>query len=195
MRGMPFNTEKIITTGPDGIEYQDTFWDDMMIPAGSLFSGGGVAPTSISYKNTYIYGFNVDDQLQFATQIPHRWKVGTDLHLHIHWTPHTRGAAESGHTVNWRIDISAVSIDGVFPDATTYVLTDTCDGVDHKHRLVEATVDISGLTLSFSGMLLGKVYRITGDSWAGTNANAPALLEVDLHYEIDRPGSRQEYIK
>jgi hypothetical protein len=83
----------------------------------------------------------------------------------------------------------------VFPDATTYILTDTCDGVDHKHKLVEATADIKGTLLDFSGMLLGKVYRVTGDSWAGTDANAPALLEVDLHYEIDRPGSRQEYIK
>lgn len=55
MRGMPFNTEKIITQGVDGIEYQDTFWDDMLIPAGSLFSGGGVAPTAIAYKNSYIY--------------------------------------------------------------------------------------------------------------------------------------------
>lgn len=91
--------------------------------------------------------------------------------------------------------MSVASIGSVFPDATTYILTDTCDGTDGKHQLVEATVDLSGASLDISSMLLGKVYRVTGDSWVGTNANAPALLEVDLHIEIDRPGSRQEYVK
>ena len=48
-------------------------------------------------------------------------------------------------------------------------------------------------------MLVCRLYREdTGadDTWTGgTNATSPALLEFDIHFEIDTMGSRQEVVK
>jgi hypothetical protein len=53
----------------------------------------------------------------------------------------------------------------------------------------EVAVDGSTLT-TVSAILIGRVYRDNGDSWAGNiAAQAPALLEVDFHYQTDDLGS------
>lgn len=176
--------------------YVDEFWDDLIIPAGDLSKGAGSDPEAIAFKNSLLYCFDDGDILTFMTQMSHTYKEETDLKLHLHWTPHGRGVAENGNTVNWRIDLSAASINGVFPAPTTYVLTATCDGTDDEHQYIAATVDVPGTGLTISHMLIGRVYRLAGDTWAtNTAGNRPGLLEVDFHHEIDRPGSRQELTK
>lgn len=176
-------------------EYVDTFWDDLRIAAGDLVAGAGADPETIAWRGARLYCFTTGEILTFMTQMSHRYKQGSDLELHLHWTPHSRGVAENGNTVNWRIDMSIASIDDAFPGETTYNLTDTCDGVDHQHQRV-ASVNIDGTGLTISHMLVGRVYRLAGDTWAtNTTGNRPGLLEVDIHFEIDRPGSRQETTK
>lgn len=176
--------------------YLDEFWDDLKIPAGDFVAGAGADPETIAWRGARLYCFTTGEILTFMTQIPHKYKEGTDLKLHLHWTPHGRGVAEDENTVNWRIDMSAAPVDGVVPGNTTYVLTATCGGVNDAHEIQAATVDVSGTGLTISSMLIGRVYRAAGDSWAtNTTGNRPGLLEIDLHYQIDRPGSRQELTK
>jgi hypothetical protein len=75
-------------------------------------------------------------------------------------------------------------------------LTDTCEGVDDVH-LTTPSVELDGSTLKdISGMIIGRVYRDAGDTWAGNiAAQAPALLEVDFHYQVDDLGSLLELVK
>jgi hypothetical protein len=94
------------------------------------------------------------------------------------------------------VSISAAKREDPFPTETVYDLTDTCNGVNDKHHTSGSLpTTVSGANFGISTILLGKVYRVTGDSWVGTTANAPALLHVDFHYQIDRPGSRSEITK
>ena len=57
-----------------------------------------------------------------------------------------------------------------------------------------SSVTVSGTGLGISSMVALRIYRSdTGDddTWSGaTAAQSPALLEFDIHFEIDRPGSR-----
>jgi hypothetical protein len=48
-----------------------------------------------------------------------------------------------------------------------------------------------------SSMLVGRFYRdSTDDTWVGvTAAQSPALLEFDMHFEVNTMGSRQEFVK
>jgi hypothetical protein len=128
--------------------------------------------------------------------MPHNYKEGTDIKPHIHWTPHTRGVAENGNTVNWRLDLTVKNTNGIFGAATTYDLTDTCDGADDKNQFQYAAADITGTGLTISCMLIGRLYRLAGDTWAtNTAGNRPALLELDFHYEVDSPGSHTDSVK
>lgn len=172
-------------------------WDDMRVEVGQLrHSGVGTDPEYVAFMTSlYVRCFDNGEELQFATQIPHNYLEGSDLYVHAHWTPHTRGTAEAGKTVAWKVLYSASSISGVFPSVTTADLTDTCTGTNNLHEIT-ASVTISGTGLGISSMIVGKVIRDAGDSWAtNTAGNRPGLLEVDFHYQIDSRGSDSERTK
>lgn len=183
-------------SGVDRIEYRDTHWTDLRINALTIFTFSGFAtqPELLTWKtNLRLVCFDVGDILYFSTQMPHNYKPGSNLEAHVHWTPHSRGVAENGNTVNWRVELAAATINGTFPATTTFDCTATCDGTNDKHQYQDATASMSGTGLSFSHMIVGRVYRLAGDSWStNTAGNRPALLELDFHYEIDKPGTQAE---
>jgi hypothetical protein len=186
------------------IALADTVWDDVKVTPGAFqFSGSG-DPSLIDWQPSAsgatfkIWAFAKNDQVYAVVQMPHKYKEGTDLEFHIHWTPHNRGVAESAKTVGWKVDYSIANINGTFPASSTADLSDTVTGTDDKHEITSAVV-VSGTGLTISHMIMLRIYRSdTGvdDTWAGvTAAQSPALLEFDIHFEIDTMGSRQNFIK
>jgi hypothetical protein len=132
--------------------------------------------------------------------MPHGYKVGTDIYVHIHWTPGDRGNEENGATVGWKIDYSWANISSDFTDMQTADLSDACDGTDHKHQMTsEVAIDGHTVAKGISSMLICNLRRSdtgTDDTWAGTAAGQlPMILEVDFHYEIDTVGSRGQSAK
>lgn len=179
----------------------DSMWDDLRLSVSQLSRPGASDPAIRSWQPTgagptfYTYEFGAGDIISGAHQVPHGYKVASDFYVHGHWTPGARGAAESGNTVNWRVDISGASMEGTFPAGTTIDLTDTCDGTNEKHQRTTSVLH-SGSGFGISSMFYVNVYRLAGDSWAtNTPGNLPILLEVDIHYQINTPGSRQELVK
>ena len=173
----------------------NTAWDDLRIVPGAFDLPGSADPALVSWRPggsgaTFLaYEFAPSDNAFFVVQLPHNRKPDTDLSVHVHWTPQTRGNEENAKTVSWKVDISAASIGGTFPASTAYDMTDACDGTDHAHQMSPG-VTVAGATLGLSAMLQCRIYRDTGDTWAtNTSGNLPLLLEVDFHYEIDRFGS------
>lgn len=108
---------------------------------------------------------------------------------------HSRGVAENGRTVAWKLDYSWANINGVFGASANIDMTDTCDGVDHKH-LMTPDIIISGVDKHISSMLVCRIYRDAGDTWAGTTAaQSPAILEIDFHVPMDTQGSETHSLK
>lgn len=183
-----------------------TVWDDMRVVPGSFDRPGASDPTIVAYDvnaggvSTYLWQFAKNNIASFTIQLPHSYKVGTDIYAHIHWTPGPRGAAESGNTVGWKIEYSWANIGSNFPTMLSLDLSDTCDGTDHKHQMTsEVVIDGHTVAKGMSSMLICNVKRTdTGadDTWAGTiSGQLPMLLEIDFHYQIDTVGSRQQSSK
>lgn len=195
---------RVITTDEKAIEYQDTVWEDMKIVPGAFQFVGVGDPTLVDWQpggsgTTFkVYKFQLNNAAYFTVQVSHRYKQGTDLEAHLHWTPADRGNEESGNLVGWKIDYSWANVNGVFAPSATVDLSDACTGTDDYHEIA-SSVAIVGTSKNISSMLVCKVYRSdTGadDTWVGTTAaQSPALLEVDFHFEIDTAGSRQEFVK
>jgi hypothetical protein len=160
------------------------------------FSGVGTDPEIITYKTSLILKcFDSAEILHFATQVPHNYKEGSDMSVHVHWTPHSRGTAESGNSVAWKVECVVAKIDGTFGSTATADCTDICDGINDAHQ-ISPGVSVSGTGVGISSMIIGRVYRDAGDTWTTNTAGSrPALLEVDFHYEIDSLGSVQERSK
>lgn len=181
------------------IELQNVVYDDIRINPGSFDRPGVSDPALVAYDvngggvNTYLYEFDKNDIASFTVQIPHSYKEGQDVKVHIHWTPGANGATESGNTVGWKIDYSWANIDGNFGTMATLDLSDACDGTNHKHQMTP-DITITGTSKAVSSMLVCNVKRTdtgTDDTWAGTAAGAlPMLLEIDIHFPIDTIGSR-----
>jgi len=174
---------------------EDTAWDDLRIVPSAFDFAGSSDPALVNWRpggsgTTFkAWEFDNADQAFFLVQLPHNRKPGTDLKVHVHWTPQTRGNEENAKTVFWKIDISAASIGGTFPASSVYDMSDACDGVDDAHQMTP-DITVTGSTLGVSAMLQCRIFRDAGDSWAtNTTGNLPLLLEVDFHYEIDRLGS------
>jgi hypothetical protein len=167
-----------------------TVWDDLRAPATGINPVGSPSPATP----------NTDDgSLTFAKgnvciswfQLPHSWKEGTDLSVHIHWSKSTT----NGGTCNWQMKYKWFNIGAVDPGfsvlakGTEYVPNSNTVG---KHALIEWT-DLSGVGKTLSSMLCVYIARINdGDDTFTGNGN---LYEIDCHYQVDSLGSTQEYIK
>jgi hypothetical protein len=184
------------------IELVQVVYDDVRITPGAFDRPGSSDPAIVLYYpnagaiGTYLYEFAKNNFVSFAVQIPHGYKTGSDISVHVHWTPGPNGAAENGKTVGWKVDYSWANIDGTFGDMQTADLSDACDGTNHKHQMTpEVVIDGHTAAKHISSMLICNLRRTdTGadDTWTGTLAGAlPMILEVDFHFPIDTIGSRQ----
>ena len=185
------------------IEYigDATVWDDIRVVPASLDRPGVSDPDITTYNVggggaiTYLWQFDKNDIASFTIQMPHQYKVGSDIYAHIHWTAADKGVAENGNTVGWKVDYSWDSIDAIYVTMDTADLSDTCDGADHKHQMTPEVL-ISGTGKTLSSMIICNVKRTdTGadDTWG--DAQGPLLLEIDFHYEKDTLGSRERTVK
>lgn len=182
------------------LELQETVWDDLRIIPGNFQRAGVSDPTLSGWQpggtgaTFQVYKFQIDDEVFASCQMPHSYKEGTDLYFHIHWTPCDRGNEESGNTVGWKVDYSIANPYGIFGSSGTVDLSSTCTGTDDYHERSSA-VAVSGTGLTISHIVMLRIYRSdtgTDDTWAGiTAAQSPALLEFDIHFEINTMGSRQ----
>lgn len=187
--------------GQGKIDFLTETYDDLRIVPGAFSFPGVADPTLSTWQPTgagatfRVYEFNNADEVAFTVQMPHKYKQGTDLLAHVHWTPRARGVAEDGHTVFWKLDYSIANQNANFGASATIDLTDTCTGVNEKHEL-SPEITISGAGLTVSHMIICRFYRDVGDTWAtNTAGNRPVLLEMDFHYQLDTLGSQQSLTK
>lgn len=200
-------TAKSVTiTGNNALELEDTVYDDLLINSGLFRFAGNSDPVWGDWQPTgsgttfKVLQFAKNDEVFFSCQLPHTYKEGTDIYAHVHWTPRDRGNEEDGNYVGWKFDYTWCNInDGTFPASSTIDMSDTCSGTDDYHEVSAGLTDMSGTGKMISSMLMGRLYRTdtgTDDTWVGTsNAQLPALLQFDLHHEIDTLGSRMEWVK
>ena len=174
-------------------------YDDVRVNTGNITRPGGSDPAWASVQPsgsgtaTYLLEFAKNNYGTFVVQLPHSYKEGEDINVHVHWTPGNRGNEENGAAVGWKIDYTWANIGGSFGAISTLDLSDTCDGTDWKHQMTSDVV-ITGTSKNISSMLICNIRRVdTGadDTWAGTaSGQLPLLLEVDFHFPIDTMGSR-----
>lgn len=165
-------------------------WEDLRAPASGINPIGSPSPATPS---------NTDGSLTFSKgnvcvawfQLPHSWKIGSNVKLHIHWSKSTTNAGD----VNWQMKYKWGNIGDVMPAFSlfskgTEVIPNS--NIVDKHSLLEWSA-LSGVGKTLSSMICVFLERVNdGDDTFTGNAN---LYEIDLHYQIDSMGSRQETIK
>lgn len=179
----------------NGMYYNDTYWDDLRVPLTNTRINP--AQSEPDFDDTgdgiFAWGFEVTNDsvasLHFIAQLPHGYKIGTDLDTHIHWMPSSTNTGD----VIWKVFYKIAAINGTFSAIDSFRVADAADGTILKHQLTDLG-DIDGSGLGISSMIIGNITRL-GDATDDTFTGTVYGLEIDFHYQISSPGSEEEYVK
>ena len=179
------------------LELIQPVWDDLRTPINSSLRVSGKQPTETVYRGGIVYSFSKisDNQIAFNVQLPHKYKLGTDIEFHIHYILPTAGSGGGAENVKWDFTYSWADIGDAIPAKTTVNTTlDMQSKLADTHYLGEIAATIVGSgTGGVSSML---ICSLTRDVSVANNYNDVVyMIEVDFHYQINTLGSRQESIK
>ncbi|KKL95876.1 hypothetical protein LCGC14_1850140, partial [marine sediment metagenome] len=138
---------------------------------------------------TFLFDNGSTEILMGIAQMPHSWKLESNINPHIHWCPTNTDTGD----VRWRFEYDIAKVNGTFAGAYTSIdVDDAGDGTAEKHqRAYFAAVSMTGYD-TISAIIKWKISRIGGSDTYNADAR---LLEFDIHYEMDTIGSREELSK
>jgi hypothetical protein len=173
-----------------------TTFDDLMFPASAINPAGTANPAGVDNDHGwFLFDAAATETIAVQVQLPHRWKVGSTLYPHVHWHKTTAAAGN----VLWRLEYKWADINAVMDAAWTSLdvvstIAATPDTNTAQKHLISAWAGISTAGKGISAMLICRINRIGGDGTDTYGADA-AMMQFDLHFEIDSFGSSQEYTK
>jgi hypothetical protein len=173
-------------------------WEDSMIPA-VTFRTGGTALTFIDCGNgIFLTRFDVGDIFYPQIQLPHKYKINSEIRPHLHLMVNTAIGA-----TNYNVEVTTseawANIGSVFPvptPTTTGLVHSFQNAAQYKHDIMTLPpITPSAIQGGLSSYVMYKIERITSSVQPLNPAASLFILGMDLHYQIDSMGSRQELIK
>lgn len=189
-----------------------TYFEDLRIEP-SVRTSGNHAPVlekwgdDLAGTSIGVWAYSFDDvsaadekEVMFSMQMPHAWKLGSDIAIHVHWLANL---ADTTATPRWGLEYCMAEIGTTFPDTTiVYAVGNTEADADVKayHHYVTAFAAITpGASADgISTVLMGRLFRNSSnaaDTYNVGGGNKCGLLYVDAHVECDALGSRSEWTK
>jgi hypothetical protein len=163
----------------------NTIYDDLIV---AITPKAGVSPKLIDFNSgdLQVYGFGEGvkvEKLFFTIKLPHRYKVGTDIFPHIHWSP----VDNSGGDVLWELEYQYGKIGDVFSNSITTSVVQAAGDTAWKHNLAFFDV-IDGSDLHVNTIIVGRITR-RSQAIEDTYLGDAAFLQFDFHIEVDGVGS------
>jgi len=165
---------------------EEVLWTDYLA---SMATGKGAAsaPSMQTFNTTWeALRFGTGDGVYMYFHINHDIKEGTNVYPHIHWA---KGTGTDTNIVKWQIDytIAKGHDQEAFPATTTVTVEGTPPVTPWWHMISEVSAADSFEAPEVDSIVIIKVERISN---GGSNNNDEIFgLFVDLHAEIDRPGT------
>ena len=166
-------------------------WDDLRFPASGINPTGAASDaTRDTDDGRLTYSATAVNVAAVQVQMPHAWKLDSEIHPHVHWSPST---TNTGNCL-WQLDYKIANIGDAFPGSwTTIQVLQAAGGVADGHQLASfPAIDMTGKNMSC--MILAKLSRI-GDDVTDTFTGLAKLNEFDFHYQSDALGSNEELVK
>lgn len=180
-----------------------TVWGDYVTPLGpNNWNGVSNNPTLTKLfddgsgsQGVYGFVFSDGDEALITIQMPHDWKEGSTIQPHIHFMCRTDVTPADNFGIEFEYNWANLGDDFAANSTKTKVDISTGVNTNNNHRL-EANVTVAGIDgtgKTISSILLCRIKRVAADS--DNYLGGVAILDFDVHYEIDTIGSRQELVK
>lgn len=172
-----------------------TVVNDLQFSISSGKVGAANAPAWAAFVgNLFEYTFAVNDYMDLGAQeIPHSYKSGTDIFLHVHWA--SNGSNVDNRFVKWEIEYAIAGGEGItLGDVFTGTTVASNESVIPANTLSKTNMFtqiavISGTNIVFGAMLKLRLKRIAATGSAPSSN--PFALQVGAHFYSDTIGSRQ----
>lgn len=175
-----------------------TFWDDMQ---GSLSSvktiGPGVTLNDAEQTIEFSTLANLSDFAWISHQLPHKWRLGSSLNIHIHWEQ--TSAAKPNWLARYRWQTNGAPKTTIWQDlildqAVFPYTNGTLKQISHGIPIAPPA------GYGMSDILQVSLFRDNANTstlFAGvdTYAGIASVVSEDVHIEIDTNGSRSEFVK
>lgn len=170
-------------------------WEDLRIASSARTTGPNPATLEVFRDTLRAWRFDNGasiKELFFSAQVPHAYKQGTDLKLHIHWGH--ASAADNGAVV-WQCEYAWANNLSSMPASTTTAATAAnVLAADQYKPMVTPIATLTGTGKEVSSLLLLRLFRDPANAGDTSTANV-FMLELDLHYQSDTVGSIAEMNK
>jgi hypothetical protein len=179
------------------VQYIDSFWDDLRFPAQGINPAGAPAPPGVDTATGCLsFAGNLDNVIGGVAQLPHSWKAGTRIHPHLHLLFTT---SNPGTNTRWQFMYNRADRNedfehaaGTFTSMTAVTIPNPGNALRHVHLIDLGELDMT--TYRESCIILWQVWRLAASDAADNDTNDCLLMEFDIHYEIDKPGSVDEAV-
>ena len=165
-----------------------TRFDDLFFPLAQVRVGANSKPDFDYTNNGLLFPQNDTAEYVWITcQLPHRWKEGSTIYPHLHYTQTVNAQPVFRMEYRWTNIGDAVSGTWTNYDLATNAMPYVSGSI---HQILKNATGIDGTGKTISSLLEIKLYRtdnvVTGDLLA---------KQFDVHIEIDGLGSSLEYVK
>lgn len=173
--------------------FNDSYWDDVSVSLTSSGKPGSKPP--VFDEADFAWNFEnqalaINEQYLFGGfEMPHDWKVGSNISCHIHAHPLSTNVGD----YNFELSYITTNIGDVEDGIVVTTLKQTTEGVANKVYLTEfPDINMTGKTLSnTTEFRLKRLSSSTTDTFTGS----VAVDSFGCHYQIDAPGSREKVVK
>lgn len=183
-------TDLTITTGTaKTLVLATPVYDDIIIGASNLKPGVGTPAFAQFIAPIYALKFldNATNSVYGAFELPHSYKEGTALEVHVHWSPSSTNDGNCVWKFNWAVENME---GGAFVKGAEMTATDAGGGVALAHQYASFST-IAGTDRKIGDIICFELSRPTGDAFTGD----AFLHSIGVHYQIDTLGSRQMAVK
>lgn len=167
-------------------------WRDLL---GDVFARnvGASKPSFTTYRDTLLdFQFAAGKEEYFKFHIPHDYVLGTDIHLHIHWS-HT-GTLVTGGTITFGYEISYAKGHNVaaFPASVGTTFNGTASITQYQHIITETQISatepdanqIDSDNLLPDGVIIARLeVNANNITVSGGGVPDPFIHFVDIHYQ------------
>jgi hypothetical protein len=180
-----------------------TYWDDLKAPLYSTkVRSGSKAPTFKAFiaeagssLGLYAYAFSIGNYVDLSFQVPHSYKVETDIRAHIHIFTTSTGGGSSGQYCRFNLSYIWMNINGTVPTSTINVSTNDAIITKGTHQLLEFG-NLSGTSKDISSILVVSCERVSITGVGHVEYIGDLFVsDLDLHFQSDAPGSHDELVK
>lgn len=140
--------------------------------------------------NTAEYAFYVDDYIDLAAnEIPHSWKLGTSVSVHMHVTTKAANASGGNHYAKYTVYLTSADVGEVWTETSLTAELTIPDGTPALHHFLLPLGDFAMTDNLIGTQIKPRIKRIAATG--GTEHPEHLFLtQLGAHYLQDTMGSR-----